>query len=81
MSALFRKIQRAEYTYPSWFTPQVRMEPIAPSRVHTVQASTQHPIISSSLYACVQVRRLLDKILIADPLKRASVADIEADPW
>ena len=49
MSALFRKIQKAEVTYPSWFT--------AP------------------------VRHLLDKILIADPLKRASVADIETDPW
>lgn len=24
MSALFRKIQRAEFSYPSWFTPQVR---------------------------------------------------------
>jgi hypothetical protein len=49
MSALFRKIQKAEFTYPSWFTPQVR--------------------------------HLLDRIMIADPLKRASLADIEADPW
>jgi len=24
MSQLFRKIQKAEFTYPSWFTPQVR---------------------------------------------------------
>jgi hypothetical protein len=49
MSALFRKIQKAEFTYPSWFTPPVRA--------------------------------LLDKILIADPLKRASISDLEADPW
>ena len=49
MSALFRKIQKAEFTYPSWFA--------AP------------------------VRHLLDKILIADPTKRASIADLEADPW
>lgn len=27
------------------------------------------------------MRRLLDKILVADPLKRATIADIEADPW
>jgi hypothetical protein len=49
MSALFRKIQKAEFTYPSWFTPPVRA--------------------------------LLDKILIADPVKRASIAEIEADAW
>ena len=24
MSALFRKIQKAEFAYPSWFTPEVR---------------------------------------------------------
>jgi serine/threonine protein kinase len=49
MAALFRKIQKAEFTYPSWFTPPVRA--------------------------------LLDKILIADPLKRAKLQDIELDPW
>ncbi|RYG51605.1 hypothetical protein EON67_03015 [archaeon] len=49
MSALFRKIQKAEFTYPSWFSPQVRA--------------------------------LLDRILVADPTRRISVSDIEADPW
>lgn len=49
MSALFRKIQKAEFTYPSWFSPQVRA--------------------------------LLDTILVADPAARATIADIEANPW
>ena len=49
MSALFRKIQKAEFSYPSWFT--------------------------------AEVRALLDKILVADPAARATIADIEADPW
>lgn len=49
MSALFRKIQKAEFTYPSWFSPQVR--------------------------------HLIDRLLVADPAKRASLTDIEADPW
>jgi len=49
MSALFRKIQKAEFTYPSWFTPQVR--------------------------------HLLDRIMVADPTKRATIGDLEADPW
>jgi serine/threonine protein kinase len=49
MSQLFRKIQKADFTYPSWFT--------AP------------------------VRALLDRIMVADPLKRLSISDIEQDPW
>lgn len=49
MSALFRKIQKAEFNYPSWFS--------AP------------------------IRDLIDRILVADPTKRVTVADIMADPW
>lgn len=49
MSALFRKIQKAEFTYPSWFP--------------------------------ADARKLIDRILIADPTRRASVAEIEADKW
>jgi hypothetical protein len=49
MSALFRKIQKAEFTYPSWFSPQVRA--------------------------------LIDTILVADPAARATIGDIEANPW
>lgn len=49
MSALFKKIQRAEFTYPAWFTPQVR--------------------------------DLIDRILVPDPAKRISIADIEAHAW
>jgi serine/threonine protein kinase len=49
MSQLFRKIQKAEFTYPSWFTPQVRS--------------------------------LLDRIMVADPTKRATIAELEAHPW
>lgn len=49
MSALFRKIQKAEFTYPSWFTPPVRA--------------------------------LLDRILIPDPARRATISDLEKDPW
>jgi hypothetical protein len=33
------------------------------------------------LPVALQVRHLLDRILVADPTKRASIADIEADPW
>mmetsp|Transcript_83543 Transcript_83543/g.202598 ORF Transcript_83543/g.202598 Transcript_83543/m.202598 type:complete len:448 (-) Transcript_83543:90-1433(-) len=49
MSALFRKIQKAEFVYPSWFS--------------------------------TPVRSLLDKILVADPTKRYTLAQIMADPW
>lgn len=49
MSALFRKIQKAEFVYPSWFS--------------------------------VPVRSLLDKILVADPTKRWTLAQVMADPW
>lgn len=49
MTALFRKIQKAEFTYPAWFT--------AP------------------------VRSLVDRILVPDPTKRITVADLEADAW
>ena len=34
MSALFRKIQKAEFTYPSWFTPEVRACVHACEHVH-----------------------------------------------
>lgn len=49
MSQLFRKIQKAEFSYPSWFT--------AP------------------------VKALLSSLLVADPAARATIADIEANPW
>lgn len=47
--ALFAKIQNADFTYPSWFTPEVRA--------------------------------LLDKMLVADPAVRLSLAQIKAEPW
>lgn len=49
MTALFRKIQAADFQYPSWFTPEIKA--------------------------------LLDKILVADPRRRITLADVKADPW
>lgn len=49
MSALFRKIQKAEFSYPSWFS-----EP---------------------------VRSILDRILVSDPETRATLKDLQTDPW
>jgi hypothetical protein len=48
MSALFRKIQKAEFTYPSWFTPPVRdlLDKILvadPARRITVEGIQTHP--------------------------------------
>lgn len=49
MSALFRKIQKAEFSYPSWFTPRVK--------------------------------NLLNKILVADPTQRITLAEIMKEEW
>ena len=49
MSKLFAKIQKAEYSFPAWFT--------APAK------------------------SLIAQILVPDPMRRVTLADIEADPW
>lgn len=49
MSALFRKIGRAEYTHPQWFS--------------------------------VEVRDLIDSILVVNPEERLTIADIMKHPW
>jgi serine/threonine protein kinase len=49
MSALFRKIQKAEFSYPSDFSKEAKA--------------------------------LIDRILVPDPKKRVTLADIEADSW
>jgi serine/threonine protein kinase len=49
MSALFRKIQKAEFVYPSWFS--------------------------------TEIRALIDRVLIPDPTKRATLDEIMSDPW
>jgi serine/threonine protein kinase len=49
MSALFRKIQKAEFSYPSWFSEEVRT--------------------------------ILNRILVANPEERATLADLLEDPW
>lgn len=49
MSALFRKIQKAEFNYPSWFSEDVR--------------------------------GLLDRILIADPTQRITLAEVAELEW
>lgn len=47
--ALFAKIQAADFTYPSWFSDEVKA--------------------------------LLDKVLVADPTQRVSLAELSQDPW
>eukprot|EP00741_Cyanophora_paradoxa_P008700 tig00001371_g8422.t1 len=49
MSALFRKIMKAEYTCPPWFT--------------------------------AEAKGMLGSILVPDPLKRATIAEIRSTPW
>jgi serine/threonine protein kinase len=49
MAALFRKIQNADYSYPSWFS--------------------------------AEVRALIDQILVADPARRLTLAEVKRDPW
>ena len=47
--ALFSKIQSADFSYPSWFSPEVR--------------------------------GLLDRVLVADPKERVSLAELKAHSW
>jgi len=49
MAALFRKIQKADFSYPSWFSEKSRA--------------------------------ILDRILVADPEQRATLQDLQNDPW
>ena len=49
MIALFLKIKNADFTYPSWFSPELR--------------------------------KLLDKILVSNPMLRLTLAELKHHPW
>ncbi len=65
MSALFRKIQKAEFNYPRFDI----------DRVHLFFNNGQCHLIRTLLYSWFseEVRAMLDRILIVDPTQRISL--------
>ena len=93
MSALFRKIIKAEFAYPSWFSPSSKgasppAPPPAPRRRPTPRAAAaaarrrrRRARDRAAARPPVRPSDLLGKILVPAPEKRLAIAEIKSHEW